>query len=45
METYLNNIINNNMKQINKQITAAEEAAINEVKQGFDKARKEVGNG
>ena len=27
-----------------EQITAAEEAAINEVKQGFDKARKEVGN-
>jgi len=27
------------------QITAAEEAAINEVKQRFDKARKEVGNG
>ena len=26
-------------------ITAAEESAINEVKQRFDKARKEVGNG
>lgn len=45
METYLNNIINNNMKQINKQITAAEEAAINEVKARFEGLRKGGRNG